>query len=381
MPYDTLKEFVKHTQSMMNLTKNEIVNIYWTHADEIAREQKLTFIIRGNLPWKSEYPNGINITENLLLKSNFYESEGKSIFNEPVRRYLQFYMNLFEIWGIINVDIDPNDAENSKPKIMTALNTIVAITDALSFLHGVSLQWWPGRLWRYEAKGQSMQFEQSEIQDWRIVPLRQQEERTSTLLEDKHIFSRLIPFIEVLENLPPEFGKIIKTAINWHSTANQISNGLNRYLNYMSSIELLGNWYYHELNKGKKTKKKEKILRILESEEITQKNCFEVIEKCAEIKKPTARTKIVALLNNFDDHERLIHILFNRKNDIKKNFYDIRSAIAHGGISEYDFDEIQAYRDKLYELRSISIRIITETIKERDKLLNNLARSQEDKRR
>ena len=281
MSHDDLTEFWKHTQSMRNLTKNEIVNMYWTHAEEIAKEQNLTFIIRGNLKWKSEYPNGVRITENLLLKSNLYEGEGKSIFHERVRRYLQWDMNLFEIWGIIDVDIDPNDAENSKPKIMAALNTIVVITDALSFLLGVSLQWWPGRLLRYEVKGQTIQFEQNaRASDWNVFPLRQQEERTSTSLEDKHIFFELIPFIKELERIPPELGKRIKTAINWHSTANRISNGLNRYLNYWSSIELLGTWYYDELNAGKKT---------------------------------SARTKIVSLLNNFDDKDRLINILYNKK--------------------------------------------------------------------
>ncbi|GAF98567.1 unnamed protein product, partial [marine sediment metagenome] len=72
MSYDTLEEFWKHTQSMRNLTKNEIVNMYWTNINDIAREKKLPFIIRDNLQWKSEYPNGVNITENILLKSNFY---------------------------------------------------------------------------------------------------------------------------------------------------------------------------------------------------------------------------------------------------------------------------------------------------------------------
>lgn len=367
MSYDSLEEFWKHTQSMRNLTKNEIVNMLWLNVNDIVREKKLPFIISGNLPWKSECPHGVNITDKIILKSNFYEGEGKSIFNEPVRRYLQREMNLFEIWVLIDVDIDPNNAEDSKNKIMTALNTIITITDALSFLLGVSLQWWPGSLLRFKSP--------SEQSDWKIIPLRSQEERTSTSLEDKHLFLKLIPFLKDLENLPPELGNRVKTAINWHSTANQISNGLNRYLNYMSSIELLGNWYYDELNKGKKTEKKEAILNILENKEITQKNCLRIIEVCNNIRNPPARTKIIELLNNFDDKDRFINVLFNRKNELKKNFYDIRSAIAHGGISEYDFDEIQFYRDRLFELRSISIRIIIQTFRNSDKIIDNLTRA------
>lgn len=94
MTDDSFEKFIRHTKSMSQLTNVELVNIYWGHAHEIAEKSRLAFVIRGNVEWESEQPEGVS-SNDLWLKSNRYEPVGKNIFEEPVRTYLQWYMKIF----------------------------------------------------------------------------------------------------------------------------------------------------------------------------------------------------------------------------------------------------------------------------------------------
>ncbi len=120
MTSDSLARFMHHVRSMRQLTNVELVNTYWQQAHQIAKTGRLGFIISGNLSWESKNSQGVSGSSNIWLKSNRNEPAGKHIAEEPVRTYLQWYMNIYEIWGTLAIRIDPNDASASKPLIEKA---------------------------------------------------------------------------------------------------------------------------------------------------------------------------------------------------------------------------------------------------------------------
>ena len=54
------------------------------------------------------------------------------------------------------------------------------------------------------------------------------------------------------------------------------------------------------------------------------------------------------------------------------DLYEIRSQIAHGHISELDFEKIELYRHKLLDARRISQQIILSTIYNAEKIINKI---------
>jgi len=140
-----LSKFMKNIISMRRLTNVQLINTYWRQAHQIAKTGRLGFIIQGNLQWESEKPVGVKDNDGLWLKSNRYNPIGKHIAEEPVRTYLQWYMNLYEIWGTIDINLDPNNPSTSMPLIEKAIKKKSCINSLLSLLFGVSVRWHPAR--------------------------------------------------------------------------------------------------------------------------------------------------------------------------------------------------------------------------------------------
>jgi hypothetical protein len=139
---NSLEQFMRHSMSMRQLTSVELVNTYWQHSHKIADTGRMSFIIRGNVSWESDQLDGIS-SKSLWLKTNRFDPIGKHITTDPLRTYLQWYMNLYEIWGTININIDPTDAKISKPIIEKHIERIAGITNAMSLLFSASLHWIP----------------------------------------------------------------------------------------------------------------------------------------------------------------------------------------------------------------------------------------------
>ena len=375
MTSDSLTRFMHHMMKMRQLTKVELINTYWQHALKIGDTGRLAFIIRGNMSWESERPDGVMGGKGVWLKSNRYEPEGKHVAEEPVRTYLQWYMNIYEIWGTIAVTIDPNDALASKPLIKQALEKVTCINNTMSLLFGASLRWYPALYTRIRHVSIPPPPEREETESWDCLPLaRSQEEQTSIVVSDEAITHRLLPLVGEIESLPVPIRTVIKRAIDWHGQANRHTSGLNRFVNYWQSIELLGNFFYDRLPAGvvqrKTTEEKRRDIVDLLKNGVKLDNCMDVVTRCNEIRDPSARARIVAFLKVIADHERIEAELFKPDDKTGKSLYKIRNDIVHGRISEHDFEDIEVLGNRLFDAQKISSEIIWLSIKNAEKIKN-----------
>jgi len=374
MTFDSLPEFMHHVMSMRQLTKVELINTYWRNAHKISDTGRLAFIVRGNLSWKSERPEGVTGSNGLWLKSNRYEPLGKHIAEEPVRTYLQMYMNIYEIWATIMINIDPNDVLASKPLIKQALEKATCVNNTLSLLFGVSLRWYPALYASIRHVPLPPPPKREVTESWDCVPLaRSQEEQASIMVSDKHITDKLLPLVNKVESLPSSVQTVIKTAIDWHAHGNRYTSGLNRFLNYWQAIELLGNFFYARLPADvvlRKTpkEKRRKINTVLKKVNVTLDNCVDVVTRCNEIRMPSARTKILAFLSLITDRDRMKAELFKPDDKTGKSLYDIRNDIAHGRISEHHFEKIELLSHRLFDAQKISSEVILLSIMNSKKL-------------
>lgn len=373
MGNDSLEKFMHHIMKMRRLTKIELVNTYWQYAYEIAKTGRLAFIIRGNVSWESEQPDGVTSSNGLWLKSNRYEPVGKHIAEEPVRTYLQWDRNIYEIWGTIAIDIDPNDASASKPLIERAIERATCVNNTMSLLYGASLHWFPAWYTRVRHEPMPPPPGREVTDSWDCLPLsRSQDEQTAIGLRDEHITDSLLPLVDEVETLPPAILTVIKTAIDWHAQANSFASGLNSFVNYWESIELLGNFFYEQLRadtvKRKATKdKKDKIMGILKKG-VTPDNCMDLVRRCNEIREPTTRTRILAFLASITDLERMETALFKPDDKTKKSLYKIRNDVAHGKLSEHHFETVESLTRRLIDAQKISREVILLSMKNAAKL-------------
>ena len=104
MSDSSLRDYMRRIMSMRKITQEELINIYWQIAPKIAETGKLGFVVRGNINWESDSKEGI-YNGALWLKSHSYDEIWRHISEEPVRSYLQMYLNLYEIWGTFQVNI------------------------------------------------------------------------------------------------------------------------------------------------------------------------------------------------------------------------------------------------------------------------------------
>jgi hypothetical protein len=275
-------------------------------------------------------------------------------------------MNSYETWGTVDITLNPGDASASKQLIEQALGRATLVTNALSLLYGASLRWFPARYLRVLRTVASPPPEREETENWECVPLaRSQEEQTSVVLRDENISSELFLLVNKLEAVPKDVQGVIKTAIDWHTQANYYPAGLNRYVNYWTSIELLGHFFHKRFDKGKsKGERKAEIFKKLR--DVTKKSCAKVVKDCAEILDPSVKTKISTFLDIIiADRDRLALLkdgLFRKDDKSKKSLYEIRNDIAHGNFSEHDHELVEKVRHKLFDAKLISREILLSTI-------------------
>jgi len=323
--------------------------------------------------WESERPGGVTGRNGLWLMSNRYEPIGEHVAEEPVRTYLQWYMNTYEIWGTMTIDIDPSDALASRPLIEQTLEKVTCVNNAMSLLFGASLRWYPALYKCIRHVSMPAPPEREEMESWDCVPLtRFQEERISTVIMDEDVTDRLLPFVNEVESLPVSIRTVIKTAIDWHAQANRHASGLNRFVNYWQSIELLGNFFYPRLHAAivqrKTIGEKKREIRDLLRKGVTLDNCMDVAKRCNEIRSPPFRTKILAFLSVITNREMMEVELFKPDDETGKSLYEIRNDIVHGRISEHHFEEIQMLRNRLFDAQKISREIIWLSIKNAEKI-------------
>jgi len=98
-----MSKWFQNILDMHQLTKIEKIKRYWNNSEQIAKNKKIGFIIRGNLTWESDKEDWVESSDGLRIKSNLFDPRGKHYNENPLRSYLQFYMNSYEIWGTLTI--------------------------------------------------------------------------------------------------------------------------------------------------------------------------------------------------------------------------------------------------------------------------------------
>jgi len=276
-------------------------------------------------------------------------------------------MNSYETWGTINVSLNPQKVDESKQIIEGAIKTIGLAINGMSFLFGASLHWIPARYIRISRiSDRSIPVEPVETKDWICLPLpKSQDDHSSVVLKDDHIKNLLFPFIHQVANIPAHIRPTIETALDWHAQANRFASGLNRFVNYWASMELLGNFWNIQLSK--KRVPKELKLEIYEKLKLaTKDNCLKLVRECKEMEEPPIKAKLNALLDTvvIDTQKRALikDALFKKDVKSKKSSYDIRNGIAHGNVSEAKLEPVQLITHQLPYAQGISYEIIMSMI-------------------
>lgn len=374
-------EYINHEMKMRRLTKDKLVTTYLQFEDEINKCGWISFTLRGALQWKSESGGFVNNpVGNLRLRSGFYDANHKNMSEFPFMYHQQNILHLFENYGGISINLK-NDRE-SKDEIESAIRNISLLCNLLSMHFRCSLTWYPARYLKVEvqppdaAKCENKK-PHYEWQHWTLA--RSQEEATSSVVNDQLIQSCFVFYDNLLSVPDKNDSSILRTAIDWHAQANNINSGLNRFLNYWASIELLAHYFFKNLpakdtgRLSKQDEKRDEIMKLIDGK-ITRSNCMEIITKCMEIHSPTARTptariKIDSLLKAIgksDIHDKLFgnKVPFRRK---KKSLKDLRDDIAHGNYSNDDRDFVQFVNDKLSCVRELAVEVILATIEQSKK--------------
>ena len=160
--------------------------------------------------------------------------------------------------------------------------------------------------------------------------------------------------------------------MDWHSDGNKLRSGLSRFVSFWASIELLGEFFYKNLDanlvgKKQKTEKKKLILDILAGDIAGDSQLMQKISNCNSIVSPSIKEKLCSVLNIVCGRDEWENILFKADCD-DKSLYQIRNDIAHGSISEHHFENVASLKKKLFDISKLSRNIIMSTINNSKKL-------------
>jgi len=103
---------------------------------------------------------------------------------------------------------------------------------------------------------------------------------------------------------------------------------------------------------------------------------MDLVKRCDEIRKPVAQAKIIGFLRCMSDTaidlQEIENTLFRRDVETGKSLKEIRDDIAHGEISEHDFETAAALGHRLVDAQRISEEIILRSIMCTEKLAHQL---------
>ncbi len=366
---DEFLKYVEHVSQMRSLTHNEVINTYWHHINEIEKNGFLSFIIRGSLAWES---NGsaklLSPSKYMWLQSDYYEPIGKSIYNNPVKTYMQRELNQHDMWGGLVVNVDRQDAQSTKNVLEQGFRDISLCCNLVSLLTRASVSWLPAAYIEVNVLAEtynSVDNNSESTKKWMCIPLsRQQEERTSVRVKDDFIEHELLTLFDVVRLAAHhEIGVLLRRSIAWWSTGSFHGSGINRFLNHWESVELLAHYFYRKLSpdvvaRPTKSERKAKILDLLTKQPITSSNCLAVADKCANEIKSSIRKEMLAVIPFLVGKQDFINKFFEPDEKTNRSLYDIRNDIAHGNYCDHDVQFTELIEERLDDMCALSREVI-----------------------
>jgi hypothetical protein len=384
-PDKQFEEYVRRTQAMHRLTKDHVINSYWPHAAEIQRNGFVAFILRGALAWESESRQRITSPSGAVwLQSDHYDPEGRHIAAKPVRLHMQLNLNLNDVWGGLRVTIDQADEIGSRDVLKSAVSDIALASNLASFLTGTSLSWLPARYLQVRALNvQPPLSEVSESIDWRCLPLsRDPHSHNGSVVNDLFVEKDLLPLFESIRSLSnAEWAGVLRRALSWHASGNCLGSGLNRFVNYWETIELMGHFLYSKLPftvLGVPSKaERQSHLRDIFAKDLTDATSrWSAAEDIARLVRPSARAKLEAVLPILFRDSSILAQLFSASHEGSKSLYQIRNDIVHGNVADHEVDFTDLVSERLYEMQQLSEAVVTAVLRTSSELEELLAPDQ-----
>ena len=364
---DLLKRQTERHFAMQRLTRDSILHTFWDFAEEHMKNGFLPFVIRGTVAWQSESRARLDSPDGKIWLESRYD-------DLDIKKALS---GTHEIWGGRKINLEISKVEDSKLKLEEAIDDIIFIYNSISLITGASLNWIPARHLEVlvqddthvapEPINNQKKLRKAQMN---IALSRHPDEQTSIVIDDTNIRSEAFGLATHLERIPSkEAQNTIKTAMSWHAQAGIIPSGLNRFLNYWSSAELICHSFYELLPSEtvgilNKSAREAKLAELMDLPIATGKRASTVIE-WSELIRPTARTKIASifrLLFPKDGGEAMRKALFDKDLATDSSMFSIRNDIAHGNHSEYDRDFVTLVDRQLPIIRELSGRVIVAAV-------------------
>lgn len=360
---------MQRTHAMRQMTIDELLLGTWEFIEDGATA--VDFIVDGNLSWESESGAAIKIPGGELAP-DLYDPPGARTpgLLEKFRSRSLYRLS-------IETDaIDHADPAGGRVKLASAIRSACVIADAISVLAEQPVKLRATRrlpvLYRQgspgEASGDAVEPDRTVMT---FVPMEEAAEMTSSVLTDDWIRSGLSAFLYALRSVPDSnVRRTLEVALSWHAQANRIG-GLGQYAQYWASIELLASFFYEYCKPefiGRKSNDAIRAEVLARLNDMASNELNETIRDCGELLRPTAQTKVRALLSVIfpkpqkeDRRNKIRGLLFAKENgpDGKpirnsKSLYDIRNDVAHGNISALDRDYYDQHAERLGQFRSVS---------------------------
>jgi hypothetical protein len=146
--------------------------------------------------------------------------------------------------------------------------------------------------------------------------------------------------------------------MTWHANGNQLAGGLNRFLNYWASIELLAHFFYEylPLEKTSRDQKKATIMGLLA--DVTESNCLERVAGCTQELQTSIRTKLFKVLPAVSAGKISADGLFDVEKESGKSLYDIRNDIAHGSFCDHEIEFTDVVEKRIHSVQAASREVL-----------------------
>jgi hypothetical protein len=325
-------EFVKQMQrshAMGTASGDERIRQFWQWWNE-RTPGRLDFMLNAFVSWKTDRETELGLPAGGSLRPTPYEPvRAGPPFEIPMKGYSEFG------GGMAIQDLDETNAEAARFALAEAIGRIDLLTDCLSCLTGFATWWQPARILRTNAGGTRKVGPPSTYR--RYHGLTQSDESVSTVVDDRWFENLFAPVLRALHAMTnSRVREALATAISWQAEGNRV-RGFGRYVHYWASVELVANYLYEHSAHAvleRKTAADKKRLVLEHLLDLNSRNYMEIVQKCADLQRPSARTKIKAVgkLIDFDTN-----VFFQRPNrGSGLSMLGIRNDIAHGNVARGD---------------------------------------------